>query len=171
MVGTVGRILGVHGLLMARTVINIDVDADLVEEQLRRDPIDVNIPGLGKYEFPGVRPASAALRVARWAQQGKTEITATDAAALLGDMVPEAVLRSWHEAGFDPLSEQGSDVAVKVVEGLFAEYDRRDAEIEAAAPAPKAAPPAVSTPPQFSGAGPSSSPTSSGNTPPPFPVT
>lgn len=155
---------------MSRTVINIDVDADLVEEELRRDPIDVNIPGLGKYEFPGVRPASAALRVARWAQQGKTEITATDAAALLGDVVPETVLRSWHEAGFDPLTEKGADVAIKVVTALFAEYDRRDAEIEAASPAPKA-PPAVSTPPPFSGIGHSSSPTSGGNTPPPFPVT
>lgn len=155
---------------MARTVINIEVDADLVEERFRRDPIDVNIPGLGKYEFPGARPASAALRVARWAQQGKTEVSKADAVSLLDDVVPETVLRAWYEAGFDPFSDEGSDVVVLVVEALFAEYDRRDAEIEAAGPSPKSAAP-VSTPPPFSGIGLSSSPTSGGNTPPPFPVT
>lgn len=169
MVGTVGRIGELHGhLMMART--RLVIDADIAEEDLQRDPIDVEIPGLGVFKFPGVMPASAVMRLTRWQEAGVSTPSVPQMINLLGDLVPDTVLAQFAAAGFDVFTARNTKVLGAVISALIDEYAARDAQIADAGPAPKPeAGPA--TPPPFSGVGPSSSPTSGATTSSPFPVT
>lgn len=168
MVGAVGRLCQLHGDLMART--RLVIDADIVEADLQRDPIDVEIPGLGVFTFPGVMSAAAVLRMTRWHDAGVTSPSVQQMLNLLGDLVPDTVLAQMASAGFDVFDERNAPVLGAIISALLDEYASRDAAIAAAGPPPKPqAGPA--TPPPFYGDGRSSSPTSDAPTDSPFPVT
>lgn len=150
---------------MART--HLVVDVDLREEDFRREPINVTINGLGTYQFPGVAPASARLRVARWEAAGRHDDTLTpaDVIALVGDIVPDDVMADWSRKGFDWFHPKHLAAIEQMVRDLMAEWGRRDLELAAMESAGKGAPPAASqTPPPFFGTGRSSSPTSGATT-------
>lgn len=152
-------------------VTRLTIDADLTEEDLRRDLIEVDIPGVGVSTFPGVMPALAVIRVSRWSAAGRTDdLTPAEAIALLGDLVPDEIILEWSRKGLDILDPKRLPVMEQVIGSLLAEYKRRDLLIEAAGPSGKA-PVAPMTPPPFSGTGASSSPTAAESTASPFPVT
>lgn len=111
---------------MSRTTLTIDVD--LAEEDLRRDPIDVAIPGLGVYEFPGVMPALAMIRVSRWSTQKRKNLKPEETIALMGDIVPEEVFADWASQGFDVFDEQNQDTIEKIVTAVLNEYMRRQGD-------------------------------------------
>lgn len=152
---------------MART--RLRIDAAFKEEEQRRDPIEVEIPGLGVFTLPGSMNALATMRVARWAEQGKTEIGINEAVLLLGDILPDDVLLQWHRDGFDLFDPDNGEIVEQVVLVLMEEYQRRAEAVSTADPG-KARTVAM-TPPTFSGTGPWSEPTSDGSTGSPFPVT
>lgn len=152
---------------MART--RLVIDADLVEQDLLDDPIEVEIPGLGVSTFPGVMPANAVMRVYRWQDQGLKDLTPQQGLTLLGDLVPSDVLEDWSSKGFDVFAERNLPTIEKVIHALLDEYTRRSGVIADAGPAPK--PQVAATPPPYSGIGVSSSPTSGAPTASPCPVT
>lgn len=153
---------------MART--RLVIDADLVEEDLRRDPIDVEIPNVGVFTFPGVMSAAAVLRLTRWQEAGVAVPSVQQTLTLLGDLVPDDVLAQMARAGFDVFDPSHAKTLGAVIAAVLDEYAARDAQITEAGPSPKPqAGPA--TPPPFFGAGLSSSPTSGATTGSPFPVT
>ncbi len=152
---------------MPRT--KLKIDAAFNEEEQRRDPIEVEIPGLPPFELPGVMNALATIRVARWAEQGKTELTAQEAIALLGDLVPDDVLRKLHGAGFDILDPGNASIVEKLVLAAIAEYQER--AIASGSVAPGKAHMTAPQPPPYSPTGHSSEPTSPVSTAPSFPVT
>ena len=151
---------------MSRTRLKIDVSFN--EEEQRRDPIEVEIPGLGVFEMPGVMNALATVRVARWAEQGKTELNAQEAVALLGDLVPDDVLRRMHARGFDILEPTNAPIVEQLVMQLVGEYQER--ALAAGSSLGKARP-EHRTPALFSGTRPSSEPTSYESTASPFRLT
>lgn len=145
------------------------LDADLVAEDLRRDPIEVEIPGLGVFTFPGVMPAMAVVRLSRWVESGMSrsdDLSAEQAVVLLGDFVPDSILAEWGRLGFDPFAN--GDTVEQLVTVLLGEYTARQGLIDSTMPEGKAT--AATTPPPFSGSGPSSSPTPDGSTGSPFPL-
>lgn len=137
----------------------LTIDIDLTEEDQRRDPIEVTLPGLGTYEFPGVLNALATVRVARWSALGRAdadELTGAEVVALLGDLVPDEVLTDWSRKGFDIFAPDNLPRLEKIIEGLLAEYQRR-AEArgeDLSGKARTARPQGPTTPPPFTGTGP-----------------
>ncbi len=145
------------------------IDTAFAEEAQRRDPIEVEIPGLGVFTLPGVMNAMASVRVARWSAQGKTEIEPMDAVLLLGDLVPDDVLTEWHRLGFDVFSQANGPMVEQMVTQLMGEYQRRAEEVSAVDPPDRSA--TAPTPLPSSVNGPSWQPTSPPSTASPFPVT
>lgn len=155
---------------MPRTRLKIDVSFN--EEENRREPIDIDIPGLGTYELPGNMNALATVRVARWHESGVTELSTMQAIALLGDLIPDEVLRKWHAKGFDILDEKNAPLVEAIVVMVVAEYQERANQAGTNDPGKAKRPEqAHLLPPPFSPTGPSSGPTSNENTGSPFPVT
>jgi hypothetical protein len=146
------------------------IDTSLQEEDQNREPIELVLPGIGEYELPGVMNAMATIRVARWSEQGKTEISAQEAIALLGDLIPDDVIRKMHHAGFDLLEPANAPAIEQIVLQVIDEYQTRAIAAGTAAKG-KAESRRLATPPPYSPAGASSEPTSDGSTPTSFPVT
>lgn len=155
-----------------------DIDAAFAEDEFERDPIRLKLGG-HVWTFPGVMPAMALMRLSRWEADGRAktsvegldvgDLTVGEQVALIGDLVPDDVLRGWasNDIGLtDPRVE-------RLIEVLLVEYMRR---MEAAhggegkaLPDPTASTVPPTTPDLSSVTGVSSRPTSPGNTVSPFP--
>lgn len=104
----------------------IKVDISLGEEDLRRDPILLEVPGLGEFEFPGVMNALATVRVSRWEAAGRTDaLTPAETIALLGDLVPDDILTEWSRRGFDMFDPDRLDAVEAIITALMTEYRDR----------------------------------------------
>lgn len=153
---------------MPRTRLKIDVSFN--EEANRRDPIEIEVPGLGVFELPGNMNALATVRVARWHESGVTELTTMQCIALLGDLIPDEVLRLWHAQGFDILDEANAPLVEAIVVNVVEEYQERANAAGTNDPGKARRPEQQHLPPPYSGTGPSSEPISDGSTASPFPV-
>ncbi len=136
------------------------IDVALDESAAQLEPLEVEIPRLGVFQFPAMLNAAAHLRVARWKSQGKMDaLTDTDCYVLLSDVVPLEIVSEWSRAGFNVRDEKNAPAIEKILMTLLTEYAHR--EVEGETSGKPEAPPATTAGPSSSGSdGISWSPTS-----------
>lgn len=155
-----------------------DIDAAFTEDEFERDPIRLKLGG-HVWTFPGVMPAIALMRLSRWEADGRAktsvegldvgDLTVGEQVALIGDLIPDDVLKGWTSAGIDLTDPR----VERLIEILLVEYMRRMEAVHGGEgkalpdPTPSTVPP--TTPSSSSVTGASSPPTSHANTVSPFP--